>query len=114
MINDVNSAYIVLMCYCLQGILPVEYINSSNLFKAESMLTNALQILEQFKVSNYAVEGLSNILIQWTKKLNTKKKVWTLTNAIGLYNIIIIITIIDLFVFICFYLYYLFIVLVFY
>lgn len=32
------------------GILPVEYINSSNLFKAESMLTNALQILEQFKV----------------------------------------------------------------
>ncbi|XP_069814234.1 GPI ethanolamine phosphate transferase 1 isoform X2 [Dendropsophus ebraccatus] len=32
------------------GILPVEYINSSHLFKAESMLTNALQILEQFKV----------------------------------------------------------------
>ncbi|KAM4027517.1 GPI ethanolamine phosphate transferase 1 isoform 4-T4 [Anomaloglossus baeobatrachus] len=32
------------------GILPVEYINSSNLFKAESMVTNALQILEQFKV----------------------------------------------------------------
>ncbi|XP_040288129.1 GPI ethanolamine phosphate transferase 1 [Bufo bufo] len=32
------------------GILPVEYINSSNLFKAESMLTNAFQILEQFKV----------------------------------------------------------------
>ncbi|XP_073406292.1 GPI ethanolamine phosphate transferase 1 isoform X1 [Dendrobates tinctorius] len=32
------------------GILPVEYINSSNLFKAESVLTNALQILEQFKV----------------------------------------------------------------
>ncbi|KAG9479420.1 hypothetical protein GDO78_012872 [Eleutherodactylus coqui] len=32
------------------GVLPVEYINSSNLFKAESMLTNALQILQQFKV----------------------------------------------------------------
>ncbi|XP_075682849.1 GPI ethanolamine phosphate transferase 1 isoform X2 [Rhinoderma darwinii] len=32
------------------GILPVEYINSSNLFKAESMLTNAVQIFEQFKV----------------------------------------------------------------
>ncbi|XP_063306628.1 GPI ethanolamine phosphate transferase 1 [Pelobates fuscus] len=32
------------------GILPVEYLNSSDLFKAESMLTNALQILEQFKV----------------------------------------------------------------
>nr|DBA24635.1 TPA: hypothetical protein GDO54_012262 [Pyxicephalus adspersus] len=32
------------------GILPVEYLNSSSLFKAESMLTNAFQILEQFKV----------------------------------------------------------------
>ncbi|KAM5157229.1 GPI ethanolamine phosphate transferase 1 isoform 2-T5 [Mantella aurantiaca] len=32
------------------GILPVEYLNSSSLFKAESMLTNALQIVEQFKV----------------------------------------------------------------
>ncbi|XP_077348180.1 GPI ethanolamine phosphate transferase 1 [Lithobates pipiens] len=32
------------------GILPVEYLNSSSHFKAESMLTNALQILEQFKV----------------------------------------------------------------
>ncbi|XP_063779050.1 GPI ethanolamine phosphate transferase 1 isoform X2 [Pseudophryne corroboree] len=32
------------------GILPVEYLNSSSIFKAESMLTNAFQILEQFKV----------------------------------------------------------------
>uniref|UniRef100_A0A8C5Q2Q9 GPI ethanolamine phosphate transferase 1 n=1 Tax=Leptobrachium leishanense TaxID=445787 RepID=A0A8C5Q2Q9_9ANUR len=32
------------------GILPVEYLNSSDVFKVESMLTNALQILEQFKV----------------------------------------------------------------
>ncbi|XP_075069043.1 GPI ethanolamine phosphate transferase 1 [Mixophyes fleayi] len=32
------------------GILPVEYLNSSSFFKAESMLTNACQILEQFKV----------------------------------------------------------------
>ncbi|KAG8442486.1 hypothetical protein GDO86_011323 [Hymenochirus boettgeri] len=32
------------------GVLPVEYLNNSDLFKAESMLTNALQILEQFRV----------------------------------------------------------------
>ncbi|XP_053570598.1 GPI ethanolamine phosphate transferase 1 [Bombina bombina] len=32
------------------GILPVEYLNNSNLFIAESLHTNALQILEQFKV----------------------------------------------------------------
>ncbi|KAM8966459.1 GPI ethanolamine phosphate transferase 1 [Pelodytes ibericus] len=32
------------------GILPVEYLNNSDHFKAESMLTNAIQILEQFKV----------------------------------------------------------------
>ncbi|KAF4794138.1 GPI ethanolamine phosphate transferase 1 isoform X3 [Turdus rufiventris] len=33
-----------------QGTLPLEYLNSSALFKAESMFTNAVQILEQFKV----------------------------------------------------------------
>lgn len=32
------------------GILPVGYLNNTGLFKAESMLTNAMQILEQFKV----------------------------------------------------------------
>ncbi|XP_075843761.1 GPI ethanolamine phosphate transferase 1 isoform X1 [Microtus pennsylvanicus] len=32
------------------GTLPVEYLNNTGLFKAESMLTNAVQILEQFKV----------------------------------------------------------------
>ncbi|XP_036058853.1 GPI ethanolamine phosphate transferase 1 isoform X1 [Onychomys torridus] len=32
------------------GILPVDYLNNTGLFKAESMLTNAVQILEQFKV----------------------------------------------------------------
>ncbi|XP_041423590.1 GPI ethanolamine phosphate transferase 1 isoform X2 [Xenopus laevis] len=32
------------------GVLPVAYLNNSELFRAESMLTNALQILEQFKV----------------------------------------------------------------
>ncbi|CAH7191214.1 Pign [Phodopus roborovskii] len=32
------------------GILPVDYLNNTGLFKAESMLTNAVQILEQFKL----------------------------------------------------------------
>ncbi|XP_067147065.1 GPI ethanolamine phosphate transferase 1 isoform X4 [Apteryx mantelli] len=33
-----------------QGTLPLEYLNNSAHFKAESMFTNAVQILEQFKV----------------------------------------------------------------
>nr|KAF6423359.1 phosphatidylinositol glycan anchor biosynthesis class N [Rousettus aegyptiacus] len=33
-----------------QGILPVDYLNNTDVFKAESMFTNAVQILEQFKV----------------------------------------------------------------
>uniref|UniRef100_A0A3Q4ANZ7 GPI ethanolamine phosphate transferase 1 n=1 Tax=Mola mola TaxID=94237 RepID=A0A3Q4ANZ7_MOLML len=33
-----------------QGVLPLLYLNNSNQFKAESMYTNAIQILEQFKV----------------------------------------------------------------
>ncbi|XP_045881620.1 GPI ethanolamine phosphate transferase 1 isoform X2 [Meles meles] len=33
-----------------QGILPVDYLNNTDLFRAESMFTNAMQILEQFKV----------------------------------------------------------------
>uniref|UniRef100_A0A2R9C5H0 GPI ethanolamine phosphate transferase 1 n=1 Tax=Pan paniscus TaxID=9597 RepID=A0A2R9C5H0_PANPA len=37
------------VCY-FQGILPVDYLNNTDLFKAESMFTNAVQILEQFKV----------------------------------------------------------------
>lgn len=32
------------------GILPVNYLNNTGLFKAECMFTNAVQILEQFKV----------------------------------------------------------------
>ncbi|XP_058133828.1 GPI ethanolamine phosphate transferase 1 isoform X2 [Dasypus novemcinctus] len=32
------------------GTLPVDYLNTTDLFKAESMFTNAVQILEQFKV----------------------------------------------------------------
>ncbi|PKU43270.1 gpi ethanolamine phosphate transferase 1 isoform x1 [Limosa lapponica baueri] len=33
-----------------QGVLPLEYLNNSAHFKAESIFTNAVQILEQFKV----------------------------------------------------------------
>lgn len=33
-----------------QGTLPLEYLNNSAHFKAESMFTNAVQVLEQFKV----------------------------------------------------------------
>nr|XP_035127179.2 GPI ethanolamine phosphate transferase 1 isoform X2 [Callithrix jacchus] len=32
------------------GILPVDYLNNTDIFQAESMFTNAVQILEQFKV----------------------------------------------------------------
>lgn len=35
----------------LQGVLPLQYLNNSLHFKAESMYANAIQILEQFKVS---------------------------------------------------------------
>ncbi|XP_026148161.1 GPI ethanolamine phosphate transferase 1 [Mastacembelus armatus] len=32
------------------GVLPLSYLNNSDLFKAESMYTNAIQILQQFKI----------------------------------------------------------------
>uniref|UniRef100_A0A8C5TD45 GPI ethanolamine phosphate transferase 1 n=1 Tax=Malurus cyaneus samueli TaxID=2593467 RepID=A0A8C5TD45_9PASS len=56
---DVNQADIAPLMASLIGVpfplnsvgtLPVEYLNSSAHFKAESMFTNAVQILEQFKV----------------------------------------------------------------
>ncbi|NXR67613.1 PIGN transferase, partial [Rhadina sibilatrix] len=56
---DVNQADIAPLMASLIGVpfplnsvgtLPLEYLNSSALFKAESMFTNAVQILEQFKV----------------------------------------------------------------
>lgn len=37
----------------LQGILPLLYLNNSEHFKAESMYTNAIQVLEQYKVWKY-------------------------------------------------------------
>uniref|UniRef100_A0A7N8Y966 GPI ethanolamine phosphate transferase 1 n=1 Tax=Mastacembelus armatus TaxID=205130 RepID=A0A7N8Y966_9TELE len=62
--------YRLSMCVCLQadiaplmasligvpipvnsvGVLPLSYLNNSDLFKAESMYTNAIQILQQFKI----------------------------------------------------------------
>ncbi|XP_041331932.1 GPI ethanolamine phosphate transferase 1 isoform X2 [Pyrgilauda ruficollis] len=56
---DVNQADIAPLMASLIGVpfplnsvgtLPLEYLNTSALFKAESMFTNAVQILEQFKV----------------------------------------------------------------
>ncbi|KAM6217559.1 LOW QUALITY PROTEIN: GPI ethanolamine phosphate transferase 1-like [Rhynchocyon petersi] len=38
------------------GILSVDYLNTTELFKAESMFTNAVQILEQFKPHPYGIE----------------------------------------------------------
>ena len=37
----------------LQGMLPLLYLDNSGRFKAESMYTNAMQMLEQFKVQQY-------------------------------------------------------------
>uniref|UniRef100_A0A3Q4GG55 GPI ethanolamine phosphate transferase 1 n=1 Tax=Neolamprologus brichardi TaxID=32507 RepID=A0A3Q4GG55_NEOBR len=35
---------------CIKGVLPLLYLNNSERFKAESMYTNAIQVLEQFKM----------------------------------------------------------------
>ncbi|XP_010643165.1 GPI ethanolamine phosphate transferase 1 isoform X1 [Fukomys damarensis] len=57
--SDVNQADIAPLMASLIGVpfplnsvgtLPVDYLNNTDLFKAESMFTNAVQILEQFKV----------------------------------------------------------------
>uniref|UniRef100_A0A8C2TY04 GPI ethanolamine phosphate transferase 1 n=1 Tax=Coturnix japonica TaxID=93934 RepID=A0A8C2TY04_COTJA len=39
-----------------QGTLPLEYLNNTDHFKAESMFTNAVQVLEQFKVTKHMVK----------------------------------------------------------
>ncbi|XP_059977057.1 GPI ethanolamine phosphate transferase 1 isoform X5 [Lagenorhynchus albirostris] len=72
--QDVNQADVAPLMAALIGVpfplnsvgtLPVDILNSTDLFKAESMFTNAVQILEQFKVSlckeliNLALKGLS-------------------------------------------------------
>uniref|UniRef100_A0A8C2YEE7 GPI ethanolamine phosphate transferase 1 n=1 Tax=Coturnix japonica TaxID=93934 RepID=A0A8C2YEE7_COTJA len=38
------------------GTLPLEYLNNTDHFKAESMFTNAVQVLEQFKVTKHMVK----------------------------------------------------------
>ncbi|XP_051003182.1 GPI ethanolamine phosphate transferase 1 [Acomys russatus] len=57
--RDVNQADIAPLMTSLIGVpfplnsvgtLPVDYLNNTGLFKAESMLSNAVQIFEQFKV----------------------------------------------------------------
>uniref|UniRef100_A0A8C9E9E2 GPI ethanolamine phosphate transferase 1 n=1 Tax=Phocoena sinus TaxID=42100 RepID=A0A8C9E9E2_PHOSS len=57
--QDVNQADVAPLMAALIGVpfplnsvgtLPVDILNSTDLFKAESMFTNAVQILEQFKV----------------------------------------------------------------
>uniref|UniRef100_A0A803XKJ2 GPI ethanolamine phosphate transferase 1 n=1 Tax=Meleagris gallopavo TaxID=9103 RepID=A0A803XKJ2_MELGA len=62
---DVNQADIAPLMASLIGVpfplnsvgtLPLEYLNNSNHFKAESMFTNALQVLEQFKVTKHMVK----------------------------------------------------------
>ncbi|XP_068017104.1 GPI ethanolamine phosphate transferase 1 [Melanerpes formicivorus] len=59
---DVNQADIAPLMASLIGVpfplnsvgtLPLEYLNNSAHFKAESMFTNAVQVLEQFKVKMY-------------------------------------------------------------
>ncbi|NXN09355.1 PIGN transferase, partial [Indicator maculatus] len=59
---DVNQADIAPLMASLIGVpfplnsvgtLPLEYLNNSARFKAESMFTNAVQVLEQFKVKMY-------------------------------------------------------------
>uniref|UniRef100_A0A6Q2Z7W3 GPI ethanolamine phosphate transferase 1 n=1 Tax=Esox lucius TaxID=8010 RepID=A0A6Q2Z7W3_ESOLU len=41
------------------GVLPLQYLNTSDVFKAESVYTNAVQILEQFKVQ-YDMEDVTS------------------------------------------------------
>uniref|UniRef100_A0A8C3MT59 GPI ethanolamine phosphate transferase 1 n=1 Tax=Geospiza parvula TaxID=87175 RepID=A0A8C3MT59_GEOPR len=64
---DVNQADIAPLMASLIGVpfplnsvgtLPLEYLNTSALFKAESMFTNAVQILEQFKVKMMSVKTI--------------------------------------------------------
>lgn len=58
MLLNINSAFLP-----PQGVLPLEYLNNTAHFKAESMLTNAVQILEQFKVCKLLLKGVNCIFI---------------------------------------------------
>ncbi|XP_006731719.1 GPI ethanolamine phosphate transferase 1 [Leptonychotes weddellii] len=62
------------------GILPIDYLNNTDLFKAESMFTNAMQILEQFKVKYTHKNGyyynfkIKYKLLSESKQLNILRK----------------------------------------
>nr|XP_012301835.1 GPI ethanolamine phosphate transferase 1 isoform X4 [Aotus nancymaae] len=64
------------------GILPVDYLNNTDLFKAESMFTNAVQILEQFKVKmTQKKEATLPFLFAPFKSLSDSKQIDILRKA---------------------------------
>lgn len=60
-----------------QGVLPLLYLNNSDQFKAESMYTNAIQVLEQFKVGNHLALLLTDMLIISMLKRTVKQALLT-------------------------------------
>uniref|UniRef100_A0A4X1TSM7 GPI ethanolamine phosphate transferase 1 n=1 Tax=Sus scrofa TaxID=9823 RepID=A0A4X1TSM7_PIG len=65
-----------------QGILPVDILNTTDLFKAESMFTNAVQILEQFKVKmTQKKEATLSFLFTPFKSLSDSKQINILRKA---------------------------------
>lgn len=67
-----------------QGVLPLLYLNNSDQFKAESMYTNAIQVLEQFKVGNHLALLLTDMLIISMLKRTVKQAL--LTKFLNLVN----------------------------
>ncbi|XP_057555912.1 GPI ethanolamine phosphate transferase 1 isoform X3 [Hippopotamus amphibius kiboko] len=64
------------------GILPVDMLNTTDLFKAESMFTNAAQILEQFKVKmTQKKEATLSFLFTPFKLLSDSKQINILRKA---------------------------------
>ncbi|KAM5222393.1 GPI ethanolamine phosphate transferase 1 [Ctenodactylus gundi] len=64
------------------GILPVDYLNNTDLFRAESMFSNAMQILEQFKVKmTQKKETTVSFLFTPFKLLSDSKQLNILTKA---------------------------------
>ncbi|XP_054549974.1 GPI ethanolamine phosphate transferase 1 isoform X1 [Talpa occidentalis] len=89
--QDVNQADIAPLMASLIGIafplnsvgtLPVNYLNNTDFFKAESMFTNAVQILEQFKVKmNQKKEVTLPFLFTPFQLLSESKQLNILRNA---------------------------------
>jgi len=46
-----------------QGVLPLNYLNNSQHFKAESIYANAIQILEQFRVKYSTFRSILSVVI---------------------------------------------------